>query len=255
MKIRVAIDPRRWSKRRRLAIFGIAGLLAVALPIAWASDRFSDVPTTNPHHADINTIARAGITTGCGTGIYCPEDPVSRQQMASFLARSLRAVTPQFLQAESSGTIDFDANPVVCQTTTHTPTVAKHARVDAWLSANSASSGLMAFTLRTVRSTDGGVTWIDLESQFSRGGRVTADEWAHANQMGRLDLVAGTSYRFGLMVGREAGTLDATESRCEVLVQITYRDAGASTLGIEAEPSEFEVAPAEVGVSDSEGDQ
>lgn len=50
---------------------------------------FSDVPATNPHGADIDAIAAAGITLGCGAAVYCPTDAVRRDQMASFLRRAL----------------------------------------------------------------------------------------------------------------------------------------------------------------------
>ena len=54
-----------------------------------AGDRFSDVSGT--HEANINAIAQAGITLGCNpTGtMYCPDELVRRDQMASFLARAL----------------------------------------------------------------------------------------------------------------------------------------------------------------------
>lgn len=42
----------------------------------------------SPHEADINRIAAAGITLGCGNGVYCPDAAVSREQMASFLVRA-----------------------------------------------------------------------------------------------------------------------------------------------------------------------
>ena len=38
---------------------------------------------------EINAIAALGITNGCEPGLYCPDDPVTRAQMASFLARAL----------------------------------------------------------------------------------------------------------------------------------------------------------------------
>ena len=38
---------------------------------------------------EINRLAAAGITLGCGGGNYCPEGVVSRGQMAAFLARAL----------------------------------------------------------------------------------------------------------------------------------------------------------------------
>ncbi len=46
--------------------------------------------------ADINTLAQAGVTKGCNppdNTLYCPDDPVLRDQMASFLARALN-LTP-----------------------------------------------------------------------------------------------------------------------------------------------------------------
>lgn len=38
---------------------------------------------------DINRIAAAGITLGCAPNRFCPSDPVTRDQMASFLVRAL----------------------------------------------------------------------------------------------------------------------------------------------------------------------
>src|SRR5688572_13658647 len=43
----------------------------------------------NLHEGTIEAIAAAGITTGCGPGLYCPASPVTRQQMAVFLTRAL----------------------------------------------------------------------------------------------------------------------------------------------------------------------
>jgi hypothetical protein len=52
------------------------------------SVEFLDVPVSSPFHADILTIATAGITSGCGGGNYCPTAPVRRDQMAVFLLKS-----------------------------------------------------------------------------------------------------------------------------------------------------------------------
>jgi hypothetical protein len=38
---------------------------------------------------DINALASAGITTGCGDGSFCPYAPLSRSQMAVFIAKAL----------------------------------------------------------------------------------------------------------------------------------------------------------------------
>lgn len=52
-----------------------------------ATDRFGDVRGT--HRTAINSLAEAGVTRGCGSGRYCPADPVTRAEMATFLARAL----------------------------------------------------------------------------------------------------------------------------------------------------------------------
>ncbi|MGF1665705.1 MAG: thermonuclease family protein [Acidimicrobiia bacterium] len=38
---------------------------------------------------DIDALAASGVTRGCSTSGFCPEDPVTRAEMASFLARAL----------------------------------------------------------------------------------------------------------------------------------------------------------------------
>jgi uncharacterized repeat protein (TIGR03803 family) len=48
---------------------------------------YGDVPAANPFHDFICTIARNGITAGCGSGNYCPNNNVLRSQMAIFLLR------------------------------------------------------------------------------------------------------------------------------------------------------------------------
>ncbi len=61
---------------------------------------FTDT-TGSVHTDDIAALAAANITTGCTPTLYCPDDPVTRAQMASFLVRTL-ALPP----AEGSGFTD-----------------------------------------------------------------------------------------------------------------------------------------------------
>jgi uncharacterized protein YkwD len=53
-----------------------------------AGDVFSD-DDVSEHEAAINTLASQGITKGCASGRYCPDRPVTRGEMATFLARAL----------------------------------------------------------------------------------------------------------------------------------------------------------------------
>jgi len=50
---------------------------------------FTDVPTTAPFFQYVEALAASGITGGCGGGMYCPNNPVTRGQMAVFLAKAL----------------------------------------------------------------------------------------------------------------------------------------------------------------------
>ncbi len=61
---------------------------ALRLPVA-TRDYFTD-DETSIHEGDINRVAQAGITGGCDANRYCPRSPVTRAQMASFLARALK---------------------------------------------------------------------------------------------------------------------------------------------------------------------
>jgi len=52
---------------------------------------FDDVPLGHPQRQFVEALAAAGITSGCATvpARYCPDDPVTRGQMAVFLAKAL----------------------------------------------------------------------------------------------------------------------------------------------------------------------
>jgi hypothetical protein len=58
------------------------------------SATFSDVPTTHTFFRFIEALVASGITSGCGQGQYCPAQPVTRGQMAAFLAIALGLHTP-----------------------------------------------------------------------------------------------------------------------------------------------------------------
>ena len=50
---------------------------------------FGDVPSNAFAAAWIEELSGLGITGGCGGGNYCPNDPVTRKQMAAFLLKTL----------------------------------------------------------------------------------------------------------------------------------------------------------------------
>jgi len=54
-----------------------------------ATATFGDVPTTDFGFQYVEALVAAGITGGCGGGNYCPDSPVTRRQMAIFIAKAL----------------------------------------------------------------------------------------------------------------------------------------------------------------------
>jgi hypothetical protein len=50
---------------------------------------FSDVPPSHPFFRFIEALVASGITAGCGGGNFCPDTPLTRGQMAVFLAIGL----------------------------------------------------------------------------------------------------------------------------------------------------------------------
>jgi hypothetical protein len=81
--------PENSVTRAQMAIFLERGMHGSAYtPPAAAGTVFLDVPTSYWAAPWIEKLAADGITSGCGSGNYCPEDPVTRVQMAIFLLRA-----------------------------------------------------------------------------------------------------------------------------------------------------------------------
>ena len=76
--------------RAQMAIFLLRAEHGSAYVPPAASGIFTDVPVGYWADAWIEQLAAEGITSGCGTGIYCPEANVTRAQMAVFLVRTFK---------------------------------------------------------------------------------------------------------------------------------------------------------------------
>jgi hypothetical protein len=60
-------------------------------PLHPVVQRFTDVPLSHALYGHVEFLGQSGITIGCGTGLFCPDLPVTRRQMAAFIERALRA--------------------------------------------------------------------------------------------------------------------------------------------------------------------
>jgi S-layer homology domain len=54
-----------------------------------ATATFSDVPTSSPWFQYVEALVDTNVTGGCAPNLYCPNDPITRGQMAVFLAKAL----------------------------------------------------------------------------------------------------------------------------------------------------------------------
>ena len=85
------LGPDHFCPRDPVSRAQMASFLARALTLLAADEDYFRDDDGNFHEASINALRRAEITRGCrlGPDHFCPRDPVSRAQMASFLARAL----------------------------------------------------------------------------------------------------------------------------------------------------------------------
>jgi hypothetical protein len=82
-------------RRKSVLGGGLVVALLLSAGVAWAAlppgGTFGD-DDGNTHEGNIEAIAAVGITKGCNppvNDVYCPDDPVTRGQMAAFLVRAM----------------------------------------------------------------------------------------------------------------------------------------------------------------------
>jgi hypothetical protein len=89
--LRAQVARRQRRPRARATLLGVALVALLALsPLTAIAANFVDLNPGSGHNPNINAIADAGISLGCVSdgSRYCPNDLVTREQMASFLART-----------------------------------------------------------------------------------------------------------------------------------------------------------------------
>ena len=83
-------EPGRFCKDARVSRAQMAAFLVRALDVpSTSTDYFRDDDGSTLESA-INAMAEAGLTGGCGATTFCPNEPVSREQMAAFLVRAFK---------------------------------------------------------------------------------------------------------------------------------------------------------------------
>lgn len=89
------VSPARFCPRDPVTRESMAAFLyrALGLGATEPGDLFTD-DDQSPFEAEIDSLAVAGIVTGCGNGIFCPDRLVTRAEMATFLVRAFAGEEP-----------------------------------------------------------------------------------------------------------------------------------------------------------------
>ncbi len=74
--------------RQQMAVFLMKAIHGICYVPPPCTGIFGDVPCPSAFADWIEAFAAAGITGGCGGGLYCPGNPVRRDQMAVFLLKA-----------------------------------------------------------------------------------------------------------------------------------------------------------------------
>ena len=103
--------------RRVSAVLIVLTVIAVSTIVTAAAQnpqRFSDVPADHYAYEAVEWAATTGITSGCTATTFCPDDPLTRGHVVTFL---YRALAPELA---ASG-IGHDTTPVVTDSVTLQP--------------------------------------------------------------------------------------------------------------------------------------
>lgn len=214
---------------RTLRIAAFALLLGTSpLALAQACAGFSDISASDQFCPNVEWIKNRQVTLGCGSGsTYCPSDPVLRIAMAAFMNRLGNALTPVQVRVDTSpGAIDLDASVVVCQTPPQSiVNYPRQAIVDLTFSAQAPGDVDIAADL--VKSIDGGANWTQLTTVANRGW-IPNGRWGTVANLATTQLAVGDNVIFGVRMSRASGSVDLSDSRCNLRVGIGSRTGASS---------------------------
>lgn len=78
-----------WPNDPNLGLRGVKVYYSLRVSPAPLTATFADVPTSYTYFRAIEALAASGITSGCGGGNFCPNQAVTRGELAKFLANAL----------------------------------------------------------------------------------------------------------------------------------------------------------------------
>jgi len=94
-----AVDPLQYcpndtTTRGEMAVFIVTAMFGGSTFTYTTTPYFEDVPPNDPFFKFIQKLRDLGISAGCGGGDYCPNDPVTRGEMAVFVIAARYGAIP-----------------------------------------------------------------------------------------------------------------------------------------------------------------
>ena len=210
--------------RHPLLLLSSLAVIAVAAPAA-AVDRYDDVSADATHAGAIGEVADAGVTAGCDADSFCPGDAVSRQQMASFLARTGSRATFDANVVELSSANGYDGVPAsVTVPASGTPGGTRNVTLTGSVSVYSQGAvtscpcELEAFVYRdSGNQPQGPSSWTQLPATTSGSGRVATSlpvTWM-------AEIPSGTTETFRIAVFLNDGSPSGVRAEASLSAVVT----------------------------------
>lgn len=231
------MDPKT---RKLVTVLTVAiAVLMLSATMVAASHNFSDVATGAYYHKAVDWGVDRGLIAGCGSGKFCPNDPLTRGQAMQIMRGLGNVASPVFLTSEG-GPIPYDldaSSPVICATgTTLKPyeTVAS-AYARSTLDRAGIATNPVAFVgkvvYRTEPSSGSPGPWIIVPPETSSTSQSnTVNEAIHNVHFGTLNLAPNTKYRFAIRLEKRDNLSSGDSAAegngsCAIVVQIFNRVA------------------------------
>lgn len=191
------------ARRRGVKRLLAAGGVAMFAPAAFAlCSNFTDVDSAPPFCPAVDWLRNRAVTLGCTTStLYCPNNPVTRLQMAAFMNRLGNALTPTIVyQQEQGGSVTLDVTTFVTACTTAELAPANYPRAASFGAVFNMLAGVpAAVNLSVMISTDNGPFLPQGTAQQMSGSGTS--RWNNGTTwQGNIPLDAGKAYKFALRI-------------------------------------------------------
>jgi hypothetical protein len=210
----------------------IASSSAFAGACSGASPFPGDVATGFVFCSQIEFMKNRAITSGCGPGLYCPNDFLTRAQMAAFmntLADTLveQPVVTNVLPGALALTSLAADNPI-CSTSVIAATAFPRTYFVTTSATFKMASAIGAIGIHIMYTLDGNTTNWNFATANSQRTSPDATYYAAATQVASISVPAGAAVKVAIGTFSVSGSTAVAESRCVTGVQRFSRTGAAS---------------------------